>query len=255
MAIARRERILAMIDARGSVSLKELEHAFPEVSSMTLRRDLQHLDETGQAIRVRKGARSNQGVKGAGEVEPVFEMRLQENTEGKDRIAKRAAERIQSGRSIYLDAGTTIARLARLLPDEDFAFITHAPNIALEIAKRQRPTLLMLGGRLVKDNLSLVGENALRALEGLNIDTAVMSASGYTDKSGFTCGNHEEQNLKEHVIRKARRTLLLMDQSKLGKSLPLTFARAEDIDELIIDLQDSAAIAALERDGLTVVPA
>ena len=255
MAVARRERILTMINSRGSVSLKELEHAFPEVSSMTLRRDLQYLDEQGLAIRVRRGARSAQNLRGTGDVEPVFTMRMVENMDAKERIAEAALPLIQSGRSLFLDAGTTINRLARALPDADFSIISHAPNIAMEISKRQRTSLFMLGGQLIKDNLSIVGEAAMHSLEPFNIDTAVMSASGYTPQSGFTCGNHDERSLKEAVIRKARRTILLMDSSKLGKSLPLTFARPADIDHLVIDIDRSDMYEQLLNDGLNIIRA
>ncbi len=255
MAIARRDKVLAIINSRGSVSLKELEHAFPEVSSMTLRRDLQYLDEAGLAIRVRRGARSAQNLREAGDVEPVFTMRMVENIQAKERIATAALALIQPGRSLFLDAGTTIGRLARALPDADYSVISHAPNIAMEISKRQRTSIFMLGGQLIKDNLSIVGEASLRALETFNIDTAVMSASGYTAQSGFTCGNHDERSLKEAVIKKARRTVLLMDSSKLGKSLPLTFARPGDIEHLVIDINNNDIYEQLTGDGLNIVRA
>lgn len=245
MSVARRERILAMINERGSVSLKELEYAFPEVSSMTLRRDLQHLDERGEAIRVRRGARSTRSVGGNGNIEPVYTMRAVENLDAKDRIALRALELLETGRSVFLDAGTTVMRLARALPDTNYSIITQAPNVAIELAKRQHPDVFMLGGRLVKDNLAITGPLALTMLEHFNIDTALMSCSGFSPEAGFTCGNHDEAEVKRTVIRKAHKVIMLMDQTKLDKSLPLTFAKTDEIDILIIDSAEKPSEAAL----------
>ena len=254
MAEARRERLLQMVKARGYVSLKELEQGFPEVSSMTLRRDLQLLDNRGQLIRVRKGARSLQALPRE-DVEPVYDMRAIVSLAAKDSVAAAAAKLLEPGRSLYLDAGTTAMRLARALPDESFSIITHAPNVALEVAKRSQPTVYLLGGRLVKENLALVGGAASAMLDSFNIDTAVMSCSGYTLESGFTCGNHDECALKQKVIGKARRVIMLMDATKAGKSLPLTFAQLSQVSELVTDSTDEALRERAARQGCTVIQA
>ena len=102
-----------------------------------------------------------------------------------DRIL--AGKYIQQDSGIFLDAGSTIMALARQLPDVNTAIITSAPNIALEIAwKKQHPTIILLGGTLSRKTISISGMNVLDQLHNLNIDTAFMSASAFTEKAGFS---------------------------------------------------------------------
>ena len=72
-------------------------------------------------------------------------------------------------------------------------------------------------------------------MDSVNIDTAVLSTTGYSEKGGFSVGSYTECMLKRKVIQKAGRVILLMDRSKLGRTLPFTFAELEDIDVFICD--------------------
>ncbi len=237
-----------MINTRGLVSLKELEHSFPEVSSMTLRRDLAYLDAHGDAIRVRRGARALR-AHGAGETEPVYAMRQVENLPAKVAIADAALGLLKPGATVYLDAGTTIMCLARKMPDGKYSVVTQAPNIALEIAKHQFTDVFMLGGYLLKSSLANTGHATLRMLEAFNIDLAILCTSGYVHGVGFTCGNQEEGELKRSLLRRARANVMLMDQTKIGRSMAHTFATLRDIGGLIVDgpLAGDAAERMLEE--------
>ena len=124
----------------------------------------------------------------------------------------------------------------RALPDYRITIITSGPNIALEIAKsKQNPSIVMLGGTLSSQTLSIAGASVIEQLRSLNIDTAFMSASGFSETSGFSVGNQHEADLKHMVMSKARRTIMLMDSSKVGTILPFTFAKAEDVDVVVSD--------------------
>ena len=57
MSFSRREQILDLLRKNGVVLLKELEIRFPDVSSMTLRRDLEFFEKLGEVVRIRGGAR------------------------------------------------------------------------------------------------------------------------------------------------------------------------------------------------------
>lgn len=63
----------------------------------------------------------------------------------------------------------------------------------------------------------------------------MLSTTGYSEKGGFSVGSYTECMLKRKVIQKAGRVILLMDRSKLGRTLPFTFAELEDIDVFICD--------------------
>ena len=101
----RRARIRALLSEKPFVSLAELEAMFPDVTSMTLRRDINLLEEKGELIKVRGGAKSMKFIKTS--MEDEFGKRLSENPEGKSKIADKAAEMIADSRSVFIDSGTT----------------------------------------------------------------------------------------------------------------------------------------------------
>jgi len=229
----RQQKIQTLISENGEAKLSELEHLFPDISTMTLRRDLEKLETLGEIVRTRSGAKSIAYLSRLKEAQ--YSERESENIAEKYSIAQIAHRYIKQGSSIFLDTGTTVTGLARLLVSDKLFTITTAPNIALECAKNHDNTVFMTGGQLSAGNLSLSGLNALSFLEHINIDTAFMASSGFTFTNGFTCGNFDECQMKKKVIEKAAKTIMLMDSTKFGKNHPFTFATIKDIDLLITD--------------------
>jgi len=229
MANTRRKKILELLDMNGSVSLTELNKLFSNVSSMTLRRDLIQLENDGYVIRVLGGAvKSNQAVTHPGE-ESAYAIRASEQQEAKNKIAKKALSFLETGRSIYLDAGSTIMYLAKLIPDEHFSLITSSINIAQLLLSKKYPSVVVLGGFANRNTLSMSGPLTAPLLDSINIDTAFISASGFSKDNHFTVSNIYEAELKTKVISKAKKVVILMDASKIGKSLSYTFAKLSDI--------------------------
>jgi len=229
----RQEKLKSLLDEKGVVLLSELEGIFPQLSSMTLRRDIESLVQEGIAVKIRGGARAL--VKEQMSLEPVYSLRAAKNIEAKLNIAKKALSYIETGRSVYLDSGSTIMCLAGVLPDIKLTVLTSGPNIAIEVLKNQRPTVNLIGGLVNHDNLSVSGKQALDFMKTVNIDIAFIAPSGFSLKDGFTCGNYNEAELKHFIIKKANRVIMLMDSYKIDKSLTFTFADFKDIDVLITD--------------------
>ncbi|OQB13265.1 MAG: HTH-type transcriptional repressor GlcR [Firmicutes bacterium ADurb.Bin193] len=221
------------IQEKGEVKLSELEVFFEGVSSMTLRRDLKKLEESGDVVLTRGGAKSISHLSRI--KEELYSKRSSENTAEKYAIAKKALEYVEEGRSIFIDSGTTVMYLARLIENQKLFITTSAPNVALECAKDQNAVINLIGGNLNRDNLSLSGITALNFLDNINIDTAFIASSGFSFKNGFTCGDYSEGEIKKKVIEKASRTIVLMDNTKFGKNLPFTFAKLSDVDLVITD--------------------
>jgi len=217
----------------GEIKLSQLEELFPDISSMTIRRDLEKLEQLGEIVRTRGGAKSISHLSRI--KEELYSTRASSNISEKNLVAKKAISLVEYGRSIFLDSGTTVMYLSYLLGNEKLFITTSAPNIALECIKNPNASVYLVGGNLNNDNLSLSGINALSFLENINIDIAFMATSGFTLKNAFTCGNYDECELKKHVIAKASKVVMMMDSSKIGKNLPFTFAKIPDIDYLITD--------------------
>lgn len=231
----RQQQILNILENKGEVQLQQLKEVFPEVSMMTLRRDLISLENDGFLIRTHGGAVSAKKLSGITGEEDAYSRRAMENVEGKMKIADKAAALVEKGRSIYFDAGSTSMCLAKVLPDDNFSIVTSGANIALELVKKLRPSVVTLGGQVNRNTLSMSGPNAMSVLDMINIDLAFMAASGFSIDSGLTVSNIYECELKRKVVKRARKVILLMDAEKLNKDLPFTYASLEDIDIWVCD--------------------
>lgn len=252
MKATRRQIIRELLQTKPFVSLKELQEHFPDVTSMTLRRDIEFFEKQGELIKVRNGARSMKFITTS--MEDEYDMRAKENSEAKIQIARSAAEFIETGRSIFLDSGTTTMRLAEFIPDKRLTITTSGPNIALELAKKNMPLINLVGGMVNRDNVSVSGSQALQFLENVNIDIAFMVPSGYSPKNGFSCGNYSECELKSYIVQKARYVVMLMDTSKIDKILPYTFCKLDRVDTLFLDKPISSSLLnAAEYPNLKIV--
>ena len=226
----RQERILRYIEQNNVASIKELQALCPDVSLMTIHRDLQTLENQGMVVKVRGGARS---VRHTGD--PGFDVRMQENNSGKSAIAQQAISLIQPHSSVFLDASTTNLVLARSLPDISLNIFTTGPSIALELCRLHNPTVTVCCGAINRKNLALSGQNTLEMLDKVNIDLAFIGVSGCSVEAGFTCGTESDMLVKHRVIQKARTSVIMCDRGKLSRLMPYTFARLEDVDYLISD--------------------
>ena len=222
------------IDKNGKVTLHELECAFPNVSSMTLRRDLTRLEESNAVLKIPGGAISVDSVIRTKEAD--FSERINYNAAEKLEIADKAVGLVERKSCIFIDGGSTTTYFARALPDDHFYVLTNALVIAETILRKENPTVSLLGGDLKKNNFITVGKSCLDFIDKLNIQTAVMTATGFIkDAYNFTCGNQSEADVKQKVIEKADKVIMLLDSSKVNKKTPYTFANIKDIDCMVVD--------------------
>lgn len=250
----RQQQILQLLDGKGEIQLQQLKEMFPEVSMMTLRRDLIGLESEGRLIRTHGGAVSLKKLTVNNGEEDSYTRRAAENVEAKMKIAGKALDMVEKGRSVYFDAGSTIMCLAKILSDDSYSILTSGANIALELIKKLRTSVVLLGGLVNRNTLSTSGPDALISLDNVNIDTAFMASSGFSIDSGFTVSNIYECELKRKLVKRARKVILLMDTAKINKNLPFTYARLEDIDIWVAETtlpQDVASEA--EKFGVKII--
>ncbi len=248
----RREKIGKYIQEKGVATVKELGALFPDVSLMTIHRDLEKLEQEGVINRTRGGAISV--VQGSSPTEAKLETRMQTNMKAKREMAKKALQLLEPGSAVFLDAGTSSMALAQAMPDMDLNVFTTGPNIALELGKLSIPTIHMCGGTLNRFNQAVSGQSTLRMLEEINIAYAFIGVSGYTAEGGFTCGKEDEMLVKRLMIQRAGKKIMLMDSSKYGRILPYTFGNVEDVDYIISDGKlPEELVSRAERAGTVVL--
>ena len=239
-----------MIEKNGKMSLEELAVHFPDVSDMTLRRDLLELEKENKVIRVRGGAMSVLEVqKRSGE---AYAQKSTINTDAKKVIAKKAASLIDEGVSLFLDGGTTALALAKEMADKPCHVFTNGLVVAEELAHKKQPEVIIVGGALIKDNLSTASPYTKVFLENTNFELAIISASAFSFEQGFSCISQVESELLKFILARAKMVYMMLDTSKIGKIMPYTFATLDNIDVLITD--DDFPVAVKEKiEGRNIV--
>ncbi len=247
----RRDRLSQIVRARRAVRVDELQ-AELGVSLATIRRDLNELATAGGLRRVHGGAVAvDQGV-----IEPVFDAKAAEAADEKRRIARAALERIAPGDTLFLDSGSTVLELARLLDGRaDLTIVTNSLPVAVELVGTG-PRLILLGGELRPLSQALVGPLTRYLLSELYFDRAFLGTLGLSIDAGLTTTDPAEAFTKELVLERAREVVLLADSRKLGSRSFAHAGRLEQVDVLVTDVaMEPRAVRALERRGLTVVQA
>ena len=226
----RQEQIREYIENKNVVTIKELQALIPDVSLMTIHRDLDALESLGAIVKFRGGAKSVRLTD-----DPDFNVRMRENNTGKAMMARKALSLIQPHSSVFLDASTTNLSLAKNLPDINLNVITTGPSIALELCRLHNPVVTLCCGTINRKNLAISGQNTLQMLEHINIDVAFVGVSGCSVDAGFTCGMEGDMLVKRLVINKARTSVAMCGHEKFSCLMPYTFAKLEDVDYLITD--------------------
>jgi len=221
-----------------------------KVSAATVRRDLDELERNGAIRRVHGGAVS---VESRLE-ESVFEDKTALAVREKRRIAEAALQFVGAGETIYLDGGSTVLELARLLRERsNLTVVTNSLHAAHELAGRG-PRLIVIGGELRRLSQTLVGALTRLVLQELHLDKAFMGTIGFAAKEGLTTTDPSEAFTKKAVMGQSRQVIVLADSSKAGKVSFASAGRWEDIHVLITDKKPDFAKDLAGR-GIKVVKA
>lgn len=246
----RRRRIAQRIKEDGSVTVSKLEGEL-NVSPMTIRRDLELLEQEGKARRTHGGA----VLPGYASHEDSFQSRLEENVEVKDRLARRVLSEIAIGETIFVDSSTTsyyaarlmlinstnITMLSNLVPIMDLFHLNEAPNV----------DFIGLGGVLRKLTLSFVGPQTVRMIGQYFADKAILSVKGVTPDGYLTDPDPLEAEVKRAMIEHSREPVLLVDQAKFEAQGLSVIAHVSQLHAIITDAPEERAHH-LQQMGVTV---
>jgi len=200
------------------VSVSDLSSEFG-VSEVTIRNDLEQLETKKLLVRARGGAlRLSQVVS--------FDQHLGEkhklNMPEKMRIGKEAAKLIKDNDTVIIDSGTTTMEIVRDLSSnlKNVTIISNALNIVNHLVSSQNINLIIPGGTLRKNSLSLIGPLAENSYRNFYVDKVFLGVDGFDTKNGIYTPNIEEAYLNKIMIEVAREVIVVTDSSKfLRKSL------------------------------------
>ena len=231
LAPQRRENIRLLVRENGVARVEDLRREL-KVSVATIRRDLEVLEEEGKVRRVHGGAVSMENRL----EEAVFDDKTNQYSKQKHAIAAKAYELIGQEESLFLDGGSTILCLARLLKDrEDLTVVTNSLRAAAELGD-SGPRVILTGGELRRISQTMVGPLTSAVLSQVRVDKAFMGTMGFCLKNGLTTTDPNEAFVKALVTEQASQVVLLADSSKAEK---VSFARVSDWNSVDILLSDS----------------
>jgi DeoR/GlpR family transcriptional regulator of sugar metabolism len=251
LAARRRQRLVALVEARGSARLEELS-ALLGVSSATVRRDLNAVSAAGRLRRVHGGVVATDQRQD----EPQFDDKAGVASAEKERIAAATLELLSPSDTIYLDSGSTVLALARLLHGWDrLTVVTNSLPAATELVGRG-PRVILAGGELRATSRAIVGPLTRHLLEKLHVDRAVMGTFALDLDGGLTTTDAAEAYTKQLVLTRANQVILLADSSKVGRHSFVTSGRIADVDVLVTDRGiDGRSVRALAKRGVRVITA
>jgi DeoR/GlpR family transcriptional regulator of sugar metabolism len=235
----RQQEILRLISQEGRVAVGELSRRY-SVSEVTIRADLQNLAAQGLIIRTHGGAMLMPQAP-----ELSLTLRRQQQVAEKERIGAAAASYVSNGDAIFLDTSSTTLALARnLIHHRELTILTNSLAVAQTVMNVTGVTVVMTGGVLRRDTVSLIGTQGLDLLHNYNISTGFFGAHGLSFPEGLTDVSVGEAEVKREVVAKCRQVIAVLDATKWGRVGPASFARPEDINIIITDQQAPARLVA-----------
>lgn len=236
LAAERRNLILEKIHADKRVIVSELSREY-DVSEETIRRDLDRLEEDGHVIKSYGGAVINE----KSSIDLPFNVRWKANPEGKQKIAELVSEEIKDGDHIMLDASTTAVFIAKNIKHKKhLTVITNAIEILLELADVQGWDIIVPGGLLKPNSMSLIGKKALDGIDSYHVDKVFFSCKGIDLKNGITDGNVETGGVKQSMITAADKIYLAVDSSKFGRTAFSRICGLGAVDYIVTDKKPAA---------------
>lgn len=240
-----RERILA----QGFVRVSELASAHA-VSNMTIRRDLDALEEQGWVRKVRGGATAEPSAFYHGDVR----HRMQAMNVEKRAIAARAVELVERGQTVMLDESTTGYGLAQLLPSRrPVTVITNfLPSLHL-LSRQPGVDLIALGGSYKPSYDAFLGPGTAESVGAMTADLLFASTTAITDGA---CYHRSQETIlvKQALMRAAARKVLLVDHAKFGRRAVHHLAPVDAFDVVVVDTGiDEAHLADLRARDIEVI--
>lgn len=213
LAEQRYEAILAELNASRASSVARLCEV-TGASEATIRRDLNALAKQRRLNKVHGGAVLAEETFEGREPDVAVKERL--NQAEKERIGRYAATLISDDEVVYLDAGTTVLRMADHLKGSRATFVTNGIECAHRLVALGLRAYV-LGGLLKPGTQAVVGTGALEGLGHFNFSKAFLGVNGIAVRQGFTTPDPEEAAVKVRAAEQAYMTYILSDSGKFGK--------------------------------------
>ncbi|MBW7982003.1 DeoR/GlpR family DNA-binding transcription regulator [Enterobacillus tribolii] len=231
----RRDFIYRYVHEKNVASFNELAELM-NVSHMTVRRDIQMLEEEGKVVAINGGVKLNNLLK----IELPWREKAELHAGVKRRMGELAAMLIEPGQTLYLDAGTSLFEVAKAVAASNcfnLTVVTNDFSISHYLMDMPHITLYHTGGLVDQRNRSCLGKSAASFLRTINIDVAFLSSSSWDVERGMSTPSEGKASVKEAVLTVSRRRVLVSDSSKFGKYGMFHICGLEQLTDVISDTE------------------
>ncbi|HEY5716523.1 MAG TPA: DNA-binding transcriptional regulator YciT [Psychromonas sp.] len=223
---SRQSEILQIVNQRKRVQVSELSDLLA-VSGVTIRQDLNFLEQQGYLQRVHGAAIALQS--------DDLDTRLEVRFDIKQQLANKAADLVAVNETVLIEGGSANALLARTLAERgDVTIITPSAYIA-HLLRNSSVNIILLGGVYQHQGESLVGPLTKLCIEHIHFSTAFLGIDGFHKDTGFTSRDMMRAEIAGAIIGKNRRNIVLTDSSKFGQIYPSSIGKTSDISILLTD--------------------
>lgn len=221
------EEIIKYLSEHKIATTKDLAEAF-HVTQNTIRWDLKQLEDQNLVTKFHGGVKFNDNG-------TPLNIRNITAIQEKNKIAKKAAEFIKNGDSIFIDAGTTTKNILKYVPnDRNITVITNNIDIIIDAVDKENINLIIVGEHYNRRLRSIIRDDSdYRWISSYNIQSAFMGVTGLSLGAGLTNFEVDEIPLKSQVVSQASHIFLLADSTKFNKPSLKTYLPLENIDVLI----------------------
>lgn len=232
LTVSRRRDILEQVKESGEVLIADLSKQF-NVSEVTIRNDLEYLERKNLVMRARGGALMVENHVGIDQ--SIMDKNKLHSLE-KMAIGRKSAQLIKENETIILDSGTTTAEIAKNLENRgQLTVITNALNIVNVLVGQSNVNLIVPGGVLRQNSMSLVGPMAEKSLGNFFVDKAFISTDGLDTRQGIFTPNIEEASLNAVMINITREVILVTDSSKFSRKSLVFICGLDKIKTVVTD--------------------
>ncbi|WP_375481287.1 DeoR/GlpR family DNA-binding transcription regulator [uncultured Jatrophihabitans sp.] len=244
----RRRRLVEHLHRSGSAQVEDLADALG-VSTSTVRRDLADLEAEGRLRRAHGGAYLHRAT-----LYPETRPQAAPETDDvKRRIGKAAADRLTDGTTVMILGGSTTAAMLPFCAGHELTVVTNGLDVAHTLAEHPDITVVVLGGVLHREQLTLLGPMTEQNMADLHVDVMFAGAFGVHPQGGVTGTKIMAAGSHHSMLRHAEELVVLADAAKLGRQGPTLLAEMDQVHTLVTDrAADEQLVEAIRRRGTHV---
>ncbi len=226
----RRQKISEIVNSQGSVWVDDLAEQF-NVTTQTIRLDLNELSERGILKRTHGGAIRTRGV-----TNRAYLKRRKLFTMEKEAIGERAASLIPNDCSVSLNIGTTTEQVARaLIGHSGLMVFTNNINIINLLAGTTNQDLVLAGGLVRQDDGAVVGDDAVEFFARYKVDFAIIGSSALDSDGSILDFDQREVAVARAILKNSRTRILVCDGSKFDINAPVRICDISELDYFVTD--------------------